>query len=190
MKRIAIFASGSGTNAQNIINFFSDDSQAEVSLLLSNNANAFALERAKTLGVETLVFNKEQLLSPSGVLKTLQKFNIDFIVLAGFLWKIPKILIDLFEGKIVNIHPALLPKFGGKGMFGTNVHAAVSKSDETKSGITIHYVNNQYDKGVVIFQAECIILPQDTPESLADKIHALEIKHYPKIIKSLLEKNE
>ena len=190
MKRIAIFASGSGTNAQNIINFFSDDSQVEVSLLLSNNANALALERAKTLGVETVVFNKEQLLSPSGVLKILQKFSIDFIVLAGFLWKIPKILIDLFEGQIVNIHPALLPKFGGKGMFGTNVHAAVLKSDEKKSGITIHYVNNQYDKGVVIFQAECIILPQDTPESLADKIHDLEIKHFPKVIKSLLEKNE
>ena len=190
MKRIAIFASGSGTNAQNIINFFSDDSQAEVSLLLSNNANAFALERAKALGVETVVFNKEQLLSPSGVLKTLEKFSIDFIVLAGFLWKIPKILIDPFRGKIVNIHPALLPKFGGKGMFGINVHAAVLKSDEKKSGITIHYVNNQYDKGAVIFQAECSVLPQDTPESLADKIHALEIKHFPKVIKSLLEKNE
>ena len=108
--------------------------------------------------------------------------------MAGFLWKIPKILIDSFECKIVNIHPALLPKFGGKGMFGINVHAAVLKSDEKKSGITIHYVNNQYDKGVFIFQAECSVLIQDTPESLANKIRALEIKHFPKVIKSLLEK--
>ena len=169
MRKIAIFASGSGTNAQNIIVFFERDASAEVTLVLSNNPKAVVLERAKQHNVKTYVFDREQLDSKAGVLKTLQGYDIDFIVLAGFLWKFPKDLLNHFVGKVINIHPALLPKFGGKGMYGEHVHRAVVANKEKSSGITVHYVNERYDDGAVIFQAECPVLSSDTAYDVAKK---------------------
>ena len=189
MKKIAIFASGSGTNAQNIITFFEKDNSAEVVLVLSNNPKAIVLERAKQHQVQTCVFDSAQLESETGVLNTLLSHEIEFIVLAGFLWKFPKALLGHFGGKVINIHPALLPKYGGKGMYGEHVHRAVIKHKEKSSGITIHYVNEHYDDGAVIFQAECPVLPRDTAEDLAKKVHALEQQYFPKIIKKLIVTN-
>jgi len=186
MKKIAVFASGSGTNAQNIINFFQKDSTASVVLVLSNNPNAYVLERAKLLGVDSLIFDKTQLLDPDHILKHLLEYKIDFIVLAGFLWKFPEHIIKKFEHKIINIHPALLPNFGGKGMYGMHVHRAVIESGNTESGITIHYVNKNYDEGAVIMQSKVSISPTDTAESLAQKIHKLEHAHFPPTIEKLL----
>lgn len=189
MKRIAIFASGSGSNAQNIISFFKKDETACVPLILSNNPNAFVLERAKSLGVATFVFDKKELLSESGVLKTLQTFKIDSIVLAGFLWKFPKILLTHFRGRVINIHPALLPKYGGKGMYGMNIHTQVVANNEKETGITIHEVNEHYDKGAVIFQIKCRLDSMESAESLAKKIHILEMQHFPRVIKDFIVKN-
>jgi phosphoribosylglycinamide formyltransferase-1 len=189
MKKIAIFASGSGTNAQNIIAFFEKDNSAEVVLVLSNNPKAIVLERAKKHQVQTCVFDSAQLESETGVLNTLLSHEIEFIVLAGFLWKFPKALLAHFGGRVINIHPALLPKYGGKGMYGEHVHRAVIKNKEKSSGITIHYVNEHYDDGAVIFQAECPVSPGDTAEDLAKKVHALEQQYFPKIIKKLIVTN-
>jgi len=189
MKKIAVFASGSGSNVQNIIEFFQKDAFATVVLVLSNNPNALALERAKTLGVDAVVFNKTQLLDSKGVLSQLLQYNIDFIVLAGFLWKFPKHIIGKFDNKIVNIHPALLPKFGGKGMYGMHVHKAVVAAKVKETGITIHHVNARYDEGAIVFQAKCTVDENDTPEEIAQKIHKLEMEHFPTVIKDLLVKN-
>ena len=189
MKKIAIFASGSGTNAQNIIAFFKKDTSAAVSLVLSNNPKAIVLERAKQHQVQTCVFDRAQLESEAGVLNTLLVYKIEFIVLAGFLWKFPKALLGHFGGRVINIHPALLPKYGGKGMYGKHVHRAVLRYKEKSSGITIHYVNEHYDDGAVIFQAECPVLPSDTAEDLAKKVHALEQQYFPKIIKKIIGTN-
>jgi phosphoribosylglycinamide formyltransferase 1 len=185
MTRIAIFASGSGSNAENIANYFSNNPSVEVSLILTNNPNAFVLERAKKLGIKSLVFNKEQFLKTDEIVHFLLKNDINLIVLAGFLLKIPKNLIKAFPNKIVNIHPALLPKYGGKGMYGDKVHQSVIENKETESGITIHYVNEHYDEGEVIFQAKCEIAPTDTPNDLAAKIHELEYEHFPKVVENL-----
>lgn len=185
MTRIAIFASGSGSNAENIANYFSKSQQVDICLFLTNNANAYVLERAKNLGIKSKVFTKEEFLKTDEIVQFLVKNDINFIVLAGFLLKIPQNLINAYPDKIINIHPALLPKFGGKGMYGDNVHKAVVEAKETESGITIHYVNENYDEGKIIFQAKCEILESDTYRDVAAKIHKLEYEHFPKVIDSL-----
>lgn len=186
MKSIVIFASGSGTNAENIIRYFQDSEKARVSLVLSNKKEAKVLDRARELHVSAMSFNREAVNNGvvTALLSTLQP---DLIVLAGYLWKIPESLIHKFEGRIINIHPALLPDYGGKGMYGMNVHRAVIEDRKKESGITIHYVNEHYDEGGIIFQAKTAIDPQDDAESLAAKIHQLEYNHFPKIIETLLD---
>lgn len=180
--RLAIFASGNGSNAEAIMKYFLHHPQIEVALLLSNNANAFALERAKRFHVPTFVFNKSQFRESDHVIQWLKENDITHLVLAGFLWLLPENLIAAFPKRIVNIHPSLLPKFGGKGMYGMNVHQAVKEAGETKTGITIHQVNAKYDDGKILLQASCEVLPSDTPESIAAKVNALEYTHFPKTI--------
>lgn len=186
MNRIAIFASGSGSNAENIVNYFKNNADVEVSLILTNNENAFVLKRAKKLGIQSLVFSKADFSKTDKIVQKLKENDIKWIVLAGFLLKIPENLIKSFPDKIINIHPALLPKFGGKGMYGDKVHQAVVEAKETESGITIHYVNEHYDEGKIIFQAKCIVEPTDTFKDVASKIHELEHKHFPEVIEGLM----
>lgn len=188
MKRIAIFASGSGTNAQKIIEYFSASKDIFVDSLWSNNENAYALIRAEKLGIETFTFESEEFYKTNEILDKLYDRRIDMIVLAGFLWLVPKNLTELFF--VINIHPALLPKYGGKGMFGMNVHKAVLASKDKESGITIHRVNKNYDEGEIIFSETCPVLKGDTPESLAERIHELEYKHYPRVIEEILMKDD
>ena len=188
MKRIAIFASGSGTNAQRIIEYFSTSKEVVVDSLWSNNENAYALIRAEKLGIETFTFDSDEFYRSNEILDSLYDRRIDMIVLAGFLWLVTRSLTELFT--VVNIHPALLPKYGGKGMYGTNVHKVVLASKDKESGITIHHVNQNYDEGDIIFQATCPILPNDTPDTLAARIHELEYQHYPRVIEELLLKDE
>lgn len=180
--RIAIFASGSGTNAEEIFKYFKDRSDIKVALLLSNNPDAYALERATKYGVDSKVFTKIQFRESEDVLNWFKQYEITHVVLAGFLWLIPQNLIKAFPHQIVNIHPALLPSFGGKGMYGMKVHEAVKKAGEIETGITIHEVNEQYDDGKILFQAKCNVLPTDTPQQIADNIHRLEHLHYSKVI--------
>jgi phosphoribosylglycinamide formyltransferase-1 len=189
MTRIAIFASGSGSNAENIFNYFKDNRNVTISLILTNNPNAFVIERAKKLEIESHVFTKSDFLKTDEILQVLAEKKIDLVVLAGFLLKIPENLTKAYPNKIVNIHPALLPKYGGKGMYGDNVHKAVVAAKETESGITIHFVNENYDEGEIIFQAKCPVLENDTYEDVAAKVHALEYEHFPKIIESIINKN-
>ncbi len=184
MKRIAIFASGSGTNAQKIIEYFTMSKEVVVDSLWSNDENAYALIRAEKLGIETFTFDSDEFYRSNEILDKLYDHRIDMIVLAGFLWLVPRNLTELFT--VINIHPALLPKYGGKGMFGMNVHKAVLASKDKESGITIHQVNHEYDKGKIIFQANCPIKPKDTPELLAARIHELEHEHYPRVIEEIL----
>ncbi len=184
MKRIVIFASGSGTNAQRIIEYFSDSKDIVVDSLWSNNENAYALIRAEKLGIETFTFEREEFYRSNEILDRLYDHRIDMIVLAGFLWLVPRNLTELFT--VINIHPALLPKYGGEGMYGANVHKAVLASKDKESGITIHQVNQDYDKGKIIFQATCPVVKGDTPDSLASRIHELEYLHYPRIIEEVL----
>lgn len=186
MKRIAIFASGSGTNAQRIIEHFAGNDAVSVSLVLSNNPDAFVLERARKFKVPTHVFDRKCFYETREVLTLLQSENIDLIILAGFLWLIPQYLIKAFPGRIINIHPALLPKYGGKGMYGEKVHKAVIESGDKKSGITIHFVDELYDHGSIIFQATCEIDHDETPGSLANKVHKLEYQYYPLVIEQIL----
>ncbi len=186
VKRIALFASGSGSNAQKIIEYFADNKLVEVNCLLSNRQNAFAIERARLAGVDTLIFNRDQFYNSTFVSDWLHERRIDLIVLAGFLWLVPENLVREFE--ILNIHPALLPQYGGKDMYGMNVHRAVIENKEEYSGITIHYVNERYDEGAIIFQATCPVDENDSPESLADKIHTLEHQYYPKVIEEIILK--
>lgn len=186
MKRIAIFASGSGTNAQKIIEYFAGNKDVEVSLLLTNNEKAGALERASQLGIPSYVFNRELFYESSRVHDILRDIGIDVIVLAGFLWLIPANILHSWPNRIVNIHPALLPKFGGKGMYGDKVHKAVIEAGEKETGITIHLVNEKYDEGEIIFQKKFRILSNDTPETIAERIHRLEHKHFPEVIENLI----
>lgn len=188
MKRIAIFASGSGTNAQNIIEYFKNSRDVIVDSLWSNNENAYALIRAEKLGIETFTFGRDELYQSIEVLEKLSERKVDMIVLAGFLWLLPHNLTEEFI--VVNIHPALLPRYGGKGMYGSYVHEAVIRNKDKESGISIHYVNEKYDDGHVIFQARCVVDRADTPQSLAEKIHKLEYEHYPKVIEDLLLKED
>ncbi len=184
--RIVILASGSGTNAEAIVNYFSQSSRIEVVHILCNRKDAFVLKRADSLKISSSSFSFTDLYENGSVMETLIKLAPDLIVLAGFLWLLPADIISVFAGKIINIHPALLPKFGGKGMYGARVHEAVISSKETESGITIHYVNEHYDEGGIVFQAKCPVLADDTAESLAKRIHELEHRHYPVIIEQLL----
>jgi phosphoribosylglycinamide formyltransferase-1 len=188
MNNIAIFASGSGTNAENLIRFFRTSQFGRVQVVLTNRSDAGVIDRAQALEVESLVFTREQFYSSNEVLDLLVERNIDYIVLAGFLWLVPENLLLSFENKIVNIHPALLPKYGGKGMYGSRVHRAVIEAGESESGISIHYVNPEYDEGDIIFQARCDIEPGESPDSLAEKIHELEYKFFPTVVENLLKK--
>jgi phosphoribosylglycinamide formyltransferase-1 len=186
VKKIAIFASGSGTNAENIVRYFKDIQDISVDVILTNNPEAKVIKRAEKLSVERVVFNKAEFYTQDTVLEILKTRNIDFIVLAGFLWLVPEKLIAGFPGKIINIHPALLPKYGGKGMYGMKVHESVIFNHEKESGITIHYVNNKYDEGNIIFQKTVKIDTGDTPDSLAHKIHELEYKYFPEVIEKTM----
>jgi phosphoribosylglycinamide formyltransferase-1 len=188
MRNIAIFASGTGTNAENIIRYFSNRKTAEVSLVLSNRREAYVLKRAATLNVRSVFFDRKDLYEKEKVSRYLAMYKIDFIVLAGFLWLIPENILNLYEKRIINIHPALLPKYGGKGMYGERVHETVIANHEKESGITIHYVNKHYDEGDIIFQARCIVTPEDTADSLASRVHELEYRHFPVIIEELVGK--
>jgi phosphoribosylglycinamide formyltransferase-1 len=186
MKRIVIFASGSGSNAENLVHFFQDNHQIEVVQILTNNPHAKVLDRAKRLKVSALSFNRQAFSKTNDVLNIVKLQQPDLIVLAGFLWKIPESFVEAFPNKIINIHPALLPKFGGKGMYGMHVHEAVVAQKETETGITIHYVNEHYDEGTTIFQAKCDVNHTDTAEDVAAKIHELEMEHFPKVVSDLL----
>lgn len=186
MKRLAIFASGSGSNAQRIAEYFKDNQEVEISLILSNKKNAFVLERAKDLGISSMTFDRSMFYESDEIVAILKDKNIDLVVLAGFLWLIPSSLIAAFPDKIINIHPALLPSYGGKGMYGMKVHEAVIENEESVSGITIHFVNENYDEGKHIFQAGTELSKRETPETLAAKIHKLEHEHFPKVIERVL----
>jgi phosphoribosylglycinamide formyltransferase-1 len=186
LKRIALFASGSGTNVENIANYFKNNTEIEIGLVLSNKKDAFVLERAKKLGIPSMVFNREQFYNSQVVVDQLIDKRIDFVVLAGFLWLIPTNLIQAFPKKIINIHPALLPKHGGKGMYGGKVHESVVENHDIESGITIHFMNEHYDEGDVIFQSTCEVLPTDNAYDVASKVHALEYEHFPKVIEQLV----
>lgn len=185
MHRIAIFASGQGSNARNFVEYFKNRKDIVISLIVSNKKDAGVIQMAKEAGIETLIVDKETLYHSDRVVEEL-KNKADFIVLAGFLWMIPENIIVAFQGRMVNIHPALLPNYGGKGMYGDKVHEAVIANKEKQSGITIHYVNNKYDEGKIIFQATCEINPADTAVVLAQKIHLLEYKFYPQVVEKLL----
>lgn len=187
MINIAIFASGSGSNAQNIAEYFHQHPEIRVSLILTNKPDAFVLERARNLGIPSVVFSRTDFYNTDNVLEILQKHSITFIVLAGFLWFVPDNLLKAYRGRIVNIHPALLPKHGGKGMYGDKVHQAVIRSGDEKTGITIHFVNDHYDEGEIIFQDSFEIVPGDTAESVAHKVHQLEYKHFPRVIEEVIK---
>lgn len=186
VKKIAILASGSGSNAENIANYFKGSDYAEVSFIIANNPDAYVIERAKRLNIEYAVVTKAQFMEADSIIDMLKERDIDFVVLAGFLLLVPAKLIQAYPGRIVNIHPALLPKHGGKGMYGDRVHKAVVESGDTESGITIHLIDEQYDKGTTFFQAKCPVLPTDTPDDVATKVHALEYEHFPHVIEEIL----
>lgn len=189
MSNIAIFASGNGTNAENLINYFKNHQSININLIVSNKKEAFVVQRAINNNINYKIISKSDFNNKNYVLDILDDNNIDFIVLAGFLLLIPEFLIQKYPKKIINIHPALLPKYGGKGMYGMHVHESVIKNNDQISGITIHYVNEKYDEGQIVFQAECRINDSDTPESLANKIHELEYRHFPKIIEKIICKS-
>ena len=186
MKRIVIFASGSGSNAENLIKFFQNNDHASVIQVLTNNPHAKVLDRCKRLGVSALSFNRIAFTKTDDVINLLKSSKPDLIVLAGFLWKFPESILKQFKSKVINIHPALLPKYGGKGMYGMHVHEAVVENKETETGITIHYVNENYDEGAIIFQAKCNVKASDSAEDVAEKIHELEMNHFPKVVNDLL----
>ena len=187
MKNLALFASGNGSNVQRIAEYFSDNKNICIKLIVCNNPQAYVLERAKNLKINAvLISDKERFYHSDELLQILRQNRIDLLVLAGFLWLIPDYIIAAYPDKIMNIHPALLPKYGGKGMYGMHVHEAVVANGETESGITIHYVNSCYDEGKIIFQAKCSLSPNDTAEVVAQKVHALEYEHFPKIIEKVV----
>ncbi len=187
MKRISIFVSGNGTNLQRIAEYFAPRQDVEIANVVCNNPKAYSIERAKKLGLALRMIDREEFKSQAFV-EEMSTSNIDLIVLAGFLWKIPENLVRAFPHKIINIHPALLPKYGGKGFYGEHVHEAVVKAGEPVSGITIHYVDEVYDNGETIFQATVKLDPHETADSLASKIHVLEQQHFPIVIDSILFK--
>jgi phosphoribosylglycinamide formyltransferase-1 len=186
MKKIVVFASGSGTNAENIIRYFAEKRTAVVEMIFTNNVSALAIDKAQNLGVESFVFSKSEL-NEGKVLQKLKTIDPDLIVLAGFLLKFPQSIIEAYPFKVINIHPALLPKYGGKGMYGLNVHRAVVENKENETGITIHYVNEHYDEGGVIAQKRVVVLATDTAEVIAEKVHELEQRFFPEIIAGLFK---
>lgn len=188
--RIAIFASGTGTNADKIMTHFSDLPGSDVVLILSNRPDAGVLQYAEKHGVATLVFDRPTFYQSESVLEALQAAQVDWVVLAGFLWLVPEYLIHAYPKRIINIHPALLPDFGGKGMFGSHVHEAVAKAGIEQTGITIHYVNAKYDDGAIIFQATCVIEKGDQPNDIAAKVHKLEHRYFPKVLENLIRQSE
>ena len=190
MKRIAIFASGSGSNAEIIARYFSENPKIEVSLVVSNKRKAFVLERAKGFNIPIMIIDREMFYHSDEVVNRLLQLNIDIIVLAGFLWLVPLSLIKAFPQKIINIHPALLPEYGGKGMYGMNVHKAVLENKETETGMTVHFVSEKYDEGGIIFQSSCDISDASTPEEIATEVLKLEHKYYPIVIESLLAQQD
>lgn len=183
--KIALFASGSGTNVENIANYFDGRTTAKPVCVLCNKPDAFVLERAKRLNLDSMTFNRAEFNDGKKIMEYLAKHDIDMIVLAGFLWLVPQYLIDAYPSRIVNIHPALLPKFGGKGMYGMHVHEAVKQSGETETGITIHLIDGNYDQGSTVFQAKVQVSPTDSPDDIATKVHALEYKYYPEVIEEI-----
>ena len=185
VKRIIFFASGSGTNVENVVKYFHGNKAVEITLILTNNPNAGVVRRAKKMNKPLMLFSKRELLDQS-LLKKITTINPDLIILAGFLLKIPKEFIKAFPKKIINIHPAILPKFGGKGMYGNRIHQSVKDAGEKKTGITIHFVNEYFDQGEIIFQASVNVACDDSVEEIADKVHQLEYAHYPKLINKLL----
>ena len=187
MKNIAIFASGSGTNAENIIKYFSNRITAKVSLILSNRKESFVLKRAAAHNVPSLFFERDDFYIRGKVLNELVSHGIDFIVLAGFLWLVPGNILKMYDRRTINIHPALLPAYGGRGMYGDRVHRAVLANGDSESGITIHYVNECYDAGDIIFQARCRVEPGDTPDTLAARVHELEYRYYPEVVERLIQ---
>lgn len=187
MKKIVVLASGSGSNAENIVNYFKNDSNVEISAFITNNPDAFVIERANKLGVECKIFNRDAFYKTGEVFRFLTEGGFDLIVLAGFLWLVPEDIVAHFPNRIINIHPALLPKYGGKGMYGDNVHKAVVANKEQESGITIHFINEKYDEGEYVFQTKCVVEPSDSYEDVAAKIHALEYKYFPEVIKQVIE---
>ena len=186
VKKIVLFASGSGSNVENIAQYFVNKDKIQVTAVFTNKRNAQVLDRCDRLNIDAIYFNKHAFLHSGFVLNILKGLQPDLIVLAGFLWKIPENIVDAFPNKIINIHPALLPKYGGKGMYGMNVHKAVKENMETETGITIHYVNANYDEGAVIKQVKTKVLESDSSENIAEKVHQLEYEHFPKVIEELL----
>tara|TARA_R110000868_G_scaffold97876_1_gene269307 strand:+ start:22548 stop:23114 length:567 start_codon:yes stop_codon:yes gene_type:complete len=186
MKRIVIFASGSGTNAENLIKFFLNSDNVSVIQVLTNNPRAKVIERCNSLKISCLSFNRTAFYSTNHVLDILKNNNPDLIVLAGFLWKFPETILNAFPNKIINIHPALLPKYGGKGMYGMHVHEAVILNKDAETGITIHYVNEHYDEGAIVFQETCDVLKTDSANDVAAKIHELEMEHFPIVVEKIL----
>ncbi len=188
LKRIALFASGSGSNAERIADYFSNNDDVEITLILSNNPKAGVIERARRLHIPVLLFDRTTFYETNRITQVLQQQRVDLLVLAGFMWLMPTDLVCAFPDRIINIHPALLPKFGGKGMYGHFVHEAVVAAGETESGITIHYVNERYDEGQTIFQATCPVLPTDSPDDVARKVQLLEHEYYPRVVADVLRK--
>lgn len=189
MHNIAVFASGAGSNAQKIIDHFRGHSSIHIALIVCNKPGAGVLSIAQRENIPALLIEKEPFFRGNGYVDELQAAGISFIVLAGFLWKVPDALIAAYPSRIINIHPALLPKYGGKGMYGAFVHEAVIAAREPESGITIHYVDGHYDNGDIIFQASCPVMPEDTPATLAQKIHQLEHQYYPQVIGETIQKS-
>ncbi|MDD2525108.1 MAG: phosphoribosylglycinamide formyltransferase [Bacteroidales bacterium] len=189
MKHIAILASGSGTNAENISRYFADCNEICVAVVLSNNSKAGVHERVGKLGIPSFVFTREEFAEGTVVLQKLAEYNVELVVLAGFMNKISDVLLNAYPNKIINIHPSLLPKYGGKSMYGMHVHEAVVAAGEKETGITIHFLNDQYDKGDVIFQTSCPVYPSDTPEEVAMRVHGLEYTYYPQVIRNLVSRD-
>ncbi|MDD6853559.1 MAG: phosphoribosylglycinamide formyltransferase [Prevotella sp.] len=185
-KRIAIFASGNGTNCENIIRYFQAKGDAEIAFVLSNKADAYALVRARRLGVKTVVMTRDTFNDESAVMELMRREHVGFIVLAGFLLLVPPFLIDAFDHRMVNIHPALLPKYGGKGMYGRHVHEAVKAAGESETGMTVHWVTREYDSGAIIAQYKTAISPTDTVDDIAAKEHELEMKYFPEVIDRII----
>ncbi len=187
-KRLAIFASGSGSNAEKIAEYFTGRTDIEISLILSNNPQAGVIARARRFQIPVVLFDKKTFYETHRIIEILQNERIDLVVLAGFMMLIPEAMVQAFPNKIVNIHPALLPKYGGKGMYGHFVHEAVVAAQELESGISVHFVNEHYDEGTIIFQATCEVNPTDTPEEVAHKVQLLEHRHYPEVVEKILLK--
>jgi phosphoribosylglycinamide formyltransferase-1 len=186
MHHLAIFASGSGTNAENIMEYFQYAPQIRVACVCTNRSDAYVIERAKRFDIPVMVFSKKDFYETETVLNYLLNNQISWIILAGFLWLVPPNLIEAYPNRIINIHPALLPKYGGKGMYGHHVHQAVIENKEPVSGISVHYVNKEYDRGDIIFQVTCPVMPGDTPDSLAERVHELEYRHFPEVIEKVI----